>query len=846
MPVIGPHPLLGSLPTALVALADLACDLRWSWNHATDPLWEELEPTIWQRTRNPVVVLQNARHDRLEALANDPAFVASVAAANAARQDYLTRPSWFDTTHGGNSTIRIAYFSMEYGITDALPLYSGGLGALAGDHLKTASDLGIPIVAIGLFYRQGYFRQVLDANGWQRELYPVNSATAMPVRPVFEDGGTPLRVTIEFPGRNLLLRIWHVCVGRVDLYLLDSDDPLNSPADRGITSRLYGGDSETRFVQEFVLGIGGWRMLEALGIEVDVCHLNEGHAAFVTMERARRFMASHGVDFLDALWATRAGNVFTTHTPVAAAFDTFPAQLFEKYARQEYAAHATELGIPAAQLLGFGRQDPDDANEPFNMAYFAARSCARLNAVSGLHGEVSRHIFAPLYPRWPLDEVPIGHITNGVHVASWDSHWADELWTQACGKDRWLGRFDCPSAAVARLGDADLWNLRGRERSDLIAYARRRLALQLGQAGHPHAAIAAAQDALDPNILTIGFARRFTEYKRPDLLLRDMRRLARLINDPVRPIQVIVAGKAHPHDDQGKRALQQWAQFVSERQVRNRAVLLEDYDLSLAKELVQGVDVWINTPRRPWEASGTSGMKVLVNGGLNLSEIDGWWAEAFKCEVGWALGNAPGHTSPGGDDVDAEELYRLLEEEIVPCFYERDADGVPRAWVARIRASMAELTPRFSTNRMLAEYVERMYLPAAVDFRLRSAAGGRLARTLREWLHLLNHHWREIHWGRYDVRATEDGWEVDVQVYLGRLSPDALRVQLYAEPRDDLPGECHTLMRGDSLPGAVSGYNYHAVVHTSRNAADFTPRVIPAQATVAVPGEARFIRWYPD
>jgi starch phosphorylase len=846
MPVIGPHPLLGFLTPPLDALAELACDLRWSWNHATDALWDALEPTVWQRTRNPVLVLQNASRRRLEVLARDPAFVERVAQAAAARREYLARPSWFERQYPDHRAILIAYFSMEYGITDALPLYSGGLGALAGDHLKAASDLGVPLVAVGLFFRQGYFRQVLDSNGWQRELYPNNSPSAMPVRPVLDDDGTPLRVTIPLPGRDLLLRAWHACVGRVSLYLIDSDDPLNSPADRGITSQLYGGDRETRFVQEIALGIGGWRLLQALGFAADVCHLNEGHAAFVTVERARGFKAAHGVTFWEALWATRAGNVFTTHTPLEAAFDTFPQALLARYGGGVFRDYLAELGLDEAQLIGLGRRDPGDAAEPYNMAYHAARTCARMNGVSRLHGEVSRRIFAPLYPRWPEDEIPVTHITNGVHVPSWDSPAADGAWTDACGKERWLGSPDGLAAGIAGLDDATLWSLRGQERRDLVEYAQRRLALQLGHRGADPAAIEAARDSLDPNVLTIGFARRFTEYKRPNLLLQDTDRLLRLLNDPVRPVQIIVAGKAHPHDEPGKRALQRWAGFASLTDARTRTVLLEDYDLALAKQLVQGVDVWLNTPRRPWEASGTSGMKVLVNGGLNLSSLDGWWAEAWTPEVGWAVGDEAGAVSSGNDDEEAAELYRLLEDEIVPCFYDRDVSGIPRAWVARIRASMSRLTPSFSTNRMLAEYVQRMYLPAAADFASRARDGARTARSLCQWMRALEHHWREIHWGRYDVQPVNEGLEVTLQVYLGHLPADSVSVQLFAERHGGLPVECHALSQGDALPGAVSGFVYRGLVRTERPARDFAPRVVPSQETVTAPAEAPLIRWYPD
>ena len=846
MPSIGPHPQLGFLPPAIGALADLACDLHWSWSHATDSLWTAIEPAIWERTQNPVLVLQNASRGHLARLAGDAAFVEQVRAADASRRDYVERVSWFDGAHADGPLQRVAYFSMEYGISDALPLYSGGLGVLAGDHLKTASDLGVPLVAVGLFFREGYFRQVIDASGWQRELYPNNSPSTMPVRPVLDDEGAPLRVALPLPGRDVLLRVWHVGVGRVSLYLLDSDEPLNSPADRAITAQLYGGDRETRYVQELALGVGGWRLLEALGIEVEVCHLNEGHAAFVTFERARHFAMTRGVSLREALTATRAGNVFTTHTPVAAAFDAFPVELLLKYGAQVREEYLAELGLDLADLLGLGRRDVGNNVEPLNMAYLAARNCARMNGVSRLHGRVSRHIFTPLYPRWPVDEVPVAHVTNAVHMPTWDSSMADLVWTEACGKERWLGSPQELVTRIAAVGDRTLWDLRGRQRADLVAYARRRLALQLGQRGAGRAAIASAADTLDPNVLTIGFARRFTEYKRPDLLLRDADRLARLLNDAARPVQIIIAGKAHPTDEPGKRALQRWASFVHRADVRRRAVLLEDYDLALAQELVRGVDVWVNTPRRPWEASGTSGMKVLVNGGLNLSELDGWWAEAWAPEVGWALGDGAEHAEPGWDEHEATELMRLLEAEVVPAFYDRDAEGIPRGWVARVRASMAQLTPAFSSNRMLAEYVEQMYLPAAAEFRRRAADGARRARQLSGMIDTLARHWHEIHWGRYDIEPAERGWTATLQLYLGQVLPDTVQVQLYAQRSGDAPAQVVALARGATLPGAVSGFRYCATLQTERPPSDFTPRVVPDGEGLAVPAEAPFIRWYPD
>jgi len=827
-------------PPALAPIGRLALNLRWAWNHATDRVWEALNAEVWHQTRNPILVLQNTPRSRFDELARDADFVERVRRIDRSEAEYLSRPSWFQGACPVDPAPVIAYLSMEYGLTDALPLYSGGLGVLAGDHLKTASDLGVPVVAVGLFYREGYFRQMVDASGAQIELYAVNSRESMPVRPVTDDEGMPLRVTIALPGRDLRIRIWRADVGRVPLYLLDSDDPLNSPFDRGITSKLYAGDGEARLMQEIVLGLGGWRALEALGHEVDVCHLNEGHAALATVERARAFAEARRCDFFTALWATRGGNVFTTHTPVAAAFDTFSVPLLQKYG----AGYARQCGIRPEQLLGLGRANPADPDEPFNMAYLAARTCARVNGVSELHGRVSRGIFAPLFPRWPEAEVPVTHVTNAVHVSSWDSPWADRLWTEACGKERWLGAPERLPEAVAQLSDAELWNFRGMERRDLVDYARRRLQHQLSQRTGRDESAAFARDALDPNVLTLGFARRFTEYKRPTMLLARPERLVRLLCDAARPVQIIIAGKAHPRDELGRTFVRQWVEFLRRPEVRARAVFLEDYDMALAEHLVQGVDVWINTPRRPWEASGTSGMKVLVNGGLNLSELDGWWAEAYAPDVGWALGDGREHFEPGWDAAETEQLYSILEQQVVPAFYARDAEGIPRAWVARIRASLSRLTPRFSSNRMLAEYLERLYLPAAGSFRRRTADNLQVARELRQWLRDLRGHWTAIHWGNLDVETTGDRHVFRVQVYLGEIPAESVTVELYAEPRPGSAPERHAMRRDHALSGAAGGYQYVAEVAADRPAGEYTPRVVPAHAEAIVPIEAPQIRWY--
>ena len=836
-----PRDFATRVPAALAPVVGLAFNLRWVWNHAADRVWETCNAEVWLQTRNPILVLQNTPRSRFDELAHDTEFVERVRRLDRQEAEYRSRPGWFQQTYAIEPPPLTAYFSMEYGITDALPLYSGGLGVLAGDHLKTASDLGVPLVAVGLFYREGYFRQMLDAQGRQIEIYAVNASESLPVRLVTDDEGTPLRVAIELPGRDLRVRLWRADVGRVPLYLLDSDDPLNSPFDRGITAKLYAGDGEARLMQEIVLGIGGWRALEALELDVEVCHLNEGHAALATVERARRFAELHDFDFFTALWATRAGNIFTTHTPVSTAFDTFPLPLMQKYGL-DYTRHC---GLKPDQLLGLGRANPDDHNEPFNMAYLAARCCAKVNGVSELHSRVSRTIFAPLFPRWPGTEVPVTHVTNAVHVPSWDSPWADRLWTEACGKERWLGAHERLPEAVAQLSDAQLWDFRGMERRDLVDYARRRLQRQLHQRGEGAGIAASAREVLDPNVLTLGFARRFTEYKRPTMLLSQPERLARLLTNAARPVQLIIAGKAHPRDELGRAFVQQWSQFVQRPDVRAHAVFLEDYDMALAENLVQGVDVWISTPRRPWEASGTSGMKVLVNGGLNLSELDGWWAEAYAPEVGWAIGDGREHFEPGWDTAETEQLFELLEQQVVPEFYARDADGIPRAWVERIRASLSRLTPRFSSNRMLAEYLDRLYLPAAESYRRRTDQHLKLARELRTWMHDLHHHWSGIHWGNLEVATSGDRHQFAVQVYLGEIRPESVTVELYAEPRPGSPIGRHPLHRDRQLSGAAGGYLYVGNVPAGRAPTDYTPRVVAAHPEAAVPLEARFIAWYP-
>jgi starch phosphorylase len=618
---------LPNFPPELSALKTLALDLRWTWSHEADALWENVDPQIWRRTRNPWIILQNASPGRLQALSADNAFQAKLHEFMASREAYYRSPGWFVESGYSEQLKKTVYFSMEFGLGTALPLYAGGLGVLAGDFLKTASDLGVPAIGVGLLYQEGYFRQIVDAAGMQQELYPYNEPATLPIEPVVHEDGGWLRIPLELPGRIVLLRVWQANVGRVKLYLLDSNDPLNTPADRGITAKLYGGGPEIRLMQEIALGIGGWRVIEALHPDVEICHINEGHAAFAIIERAHQFAKRCGLGFWESLWATRAGNVFTTHTPVAAGFDAFPAHLLRTYLPYPE-ADLSLRGVTLEALIGLGRIEPENAHEPFNMAWLAQRGSAACLGVSRLHGDFSRQIFQRLFPRWPACEVPVGHITNGVHMPTWDSAEADRIWTNECGKERWRGMPAHLGEKISQIDDESLWAMRGEERQRLVRTVRGHLATQLQERGFSRDAIGQAGNILDPNVLTLAFARRFTEYKRPNLLLRNRQRLERLLLDERQPVQIVVAGKAHPADLEGKEMIRAWIALARDPRFRRRVVFLEDYDIAIAKELIQGADVWINTPRRPWEACGTSGMKVLVNGGLNCSILDGWWAEA--------------------------------------------------------------------------------------------------------------------------------------------------------------------------------------------------------------------------
>ena len=838
------HPLYNLLPTEIEgfdALAELAFDLRWSWNHATDEIWRQLDPELWEITSNPWVVLQTVSRDRIEQVLADPVFHKKVNDLVQTRRKTMETTAWFQQHHAQGPLTCCAYFSLEFMLSEALPIYSGGLGNVAGDQLKAASDLGIPVVGVGLLYQQGYFRQVIDQDGTQEATFPFNDPGQLPVTPLRQANGEWLRLEIALPGYSVWLRAWQVQVGRIKLYLLDSNDAANYPAHRGITGELYGGGPEMRLKQELILGIGGWRLLGELGLTPEVCHLNEGHAAFAVLERARSFMLKNDQPFEVALAATRAGNLFTTHTAVAAGFDRFTPALIEQY----LGGYAEKrLGISTHDLLALGRRNPNDTSENFNMAYLAIRGSGAVNGVSRLHGEVSRNLFAPLFPHWPVNEVPVGYVTNGVHMPTWESAPADDIWTAACGRDRWLGTMQTLQEDIAAIPDTDLWQFRLATSKTLVTYARERLSRQLAASGASSKAVNGAKHMFDPNRLILGFARRFATYKRPNLLLHDPDRLLRLLTNPERPVQLIIAGKAHPEDRAGQALIHEWIRFIRRSEARTHVVFLSDYDMLLSQQLVQGVDVWINTPRRPWEACGTSGMKVLVNGGINLSELDGWWAEASTPEVGWALGDGGEHDNdPAWDAIEAEALYNLLENEVIPEFYTRDENGIPIAWVKRMRASMAQLTPRFSANRSVREYTEHYYLPSAAAYRLRSADKGTISRQVIDWRRCLEQNWAILHFGEVKVETRDEQHLFQVQVYLGDLDPKAVEVELYADGRDNGGPVRQKMQPIHQLAGSVGGYTYSATVSADRPTTDFTARVIPRCEGLAVPLEDGHILW---
>lgn len=709
-------------PTALTKLTAeqlynkcmaLARNLWWSWQPDVIALFRELDPIRWrQLDHNPIALLREFTAERLEARAADLVLHSRVNYAFRRLQEYLSEtPLWGWKHCGVLGSKPVAYFSLEYGVHESIPTYSGGLGVLSGDHIKSASGLGVPLVAVGLFYRQGYFKQQLDIDGWQQEEYLDVKVENLPLEPATTPDGKPVTVSIDTRSSRLLAKVWKMQVGRICLYLLDSDVEGNSPDDRHLTGRLYGGNLGTRIRQELIAGVGGVRALRALGITPGVYHLNEGHSAFATLEAIRERMQDDRMSFDDALRDVAQHTVFTTHTPVPAGHDRFDARLIEEH----LGPLRDELGISLDQLMGLGRVEPNNPNETFCMTVLGLKLSRRANAVSAVHGQVTRRMWAHLWPWRVEEEIPIGHITNGVHITSWLAWQMRQLYDRHFPPD-WEERMGDPEVwqGIQRVDPGELWETHNALKNLLLAFVRRRVGRQCRRRGESEEAVEAARNVCDPNVLTIGFGRRFATYKRADLILTDLDRLAAMVGNPHRPIQLIFAGKAHPADRPGKELIKIIANLRHDPRFAGRVAFIEDYDINVSRHMIQGVDVWLNNPRRPEEASGTSGQKAVLNGALNLSILDGWWAEAYDGSNGFAVGKGTTHTDPRvNDSRDAEALYSVLENEVIPLYYDCDAHGLPRGWIQRMKNSISTLAWRFSAHRMVADYVLHAYLPAA-------------------------------------------------------------------------------------------------------------------------------------
>lgn len=846
--------IIPALPESLKPLWRVAHNLRWAWKHDIIELWLRLDSELWDKSHNPVLMLGAIDQAKLEAAANDVGFMAHLERVVNYLDDHMDTKdeAWFGRTYGKTRDPLVAYFSLEFGITECLTIFAGGLGILAGDHMKSASDLGMPLVGIGLLYQQGYFSQYLNQAGWQQEAYEDNHFDNWPLYLERDTSGKPLTIQVDFPGRVVAAQVWRAQVGRTALYLLDTNIEQNRLEDRDITEQLYGGDQDTRIKQELLLGIGGYKALEVLGLTPLVYHMNEGHSAFLSLQRIRCMMREHGLTFAEAREAAAAGLVFTTHTPVTAGHDRFPAQLMQHY----FVDFATnKLGLPWNDFMALGRENPYDQNEPFCMTILALRLAAYTNGVSKLHGEISREMWQGLWPGMPLEEIPITHVTNGVHILSWISRDMKVLYDRYLGP-RW--REEPADESVWQraelIAPEELWRTHERRRERLVAFTRQRLREQLRRRGAALSEIQNADEILDPEALTIGFARRFATYKRAALIMRDPDRLARILNDSERPVQLIFAGKAHPRDNPGKELIQKIVGWAREEGFRHKVVFLEDYDMIIARYMVQGVDVWLNTPRRPREASGTSGMKAAANGVLNLSILDGWWDEAYspEVEVGWAIGQGEMYDNPEyQDEVEAEALYGLLERDVIPTFYEWDRGRIPRRWIELMKHSIGSLSHFFNTNRMVAEYTERFYMPCAERYQLLTADEMVRTKALAAWKARLITNWEQIRVENVNSNLAQevrvgDRIEVRATVFLGELTPEEIVVELYV----GLVNPSGEIVRGRAVPmhaGKSLGagrYTFEAKAHCDMSGLHgYTVRVLPHHADLVTPFLPGYIKW---
>ncbi len=817
------HP---ALPPELERLPELGLNLLWSWNHALRSLFRRLDPATWRATNNnPVLMLGQLPQDTLERAARDPRFLALYRRACEIHDIYMK------SSPSGPSRMQVAYFSMEYGLLDCMPIYSGGLGVLSGDHLKAASDLSLPLVGVGLLYQRGYLRQSFDSDGWQLEKTPVNDFYSLPIAPQLRADGSDVVVNVLLGRTNVYLKVWRVNVGRVKLYLLDSNIPQNpDPANRDITGQLYAGGHHKRIAQEIVLGIGGLRALRELDIQPSLYHMNEGHAAFLAIERIRVLMSEHGLSFDESLEAARTNNIFTTHTPVPAGIDLFDAGLMHEY----FDSYCREGGLEFDQFLSLGRRVPQDVHEPFSMAIAAIKTSAYRNAVSRLHRSVSQRMWDGLWPDLPVWEVPITSITNGVHLPSWVNGDLAALYDQYLEPD-WREGYANPRVweQITDIPDAELWEAHRRRKRRLITYIRDRAAAAAVARNAPSSEVAQLQEVLDPDALTIGFARRFATYKRATLIFRDLERLKKILNNPRRPVQLVIAGKAHPLDTPGRTLIREIVQHSRDPELGHRIVFVEDYGIQVAREMVGGVDLWLNTPRRGEEACGTSGMKAGMNGILNLSILDGWFDEAAESSGGWAIGNREDY-SPDRDDSHAASIYSLLENEIVPLFYEGRDHGMPVEWMSRVKQSLRHLSSVFNCQRMVSEYRSALYEPAHRAYEAMKDGGFEAARERVRWSRDVDQAWPRVRFIKCGIGAdsvsTGSPIPLRAEVDLAGLSPEDVRVEalvgrvgpegeledvqvLVLEPREQ-NGDSYVFGR-DIVPYATGRLGFAARVSTN-------------------------------
>ena len=841
-----------SLPPRLRPLRELALNLWWTWNLDAVDLFRRLDRDLWETCgHSPSLMLGKLSQERLEELSQDDGFVAHLMRVYQALNHYLSNgDTWYSkNSESLPSDAAIAYFSAEFGLTESMAMYSGGLGVLAGDHFKSASDLGLPMVGVGILYQKGYFRQYLNADGWQQESYPLNDFHNMPLELQLDNRGGAVIIQVEYPGHMVSAQVWKAQVGRIPLYLLDTNLEANPAEDRVITGQLYGGDLDMRIRQEIMLGIGGMRALRALGIRPTICHMNEGHSAFLALERVRLAMQEHQLSYSEARQLAASGIVFTTHTPVPAGIDLFPVQLMDHYFTQYY----RELGLSREQFLQLGQSPDPRLDEPFSMAILALSLSSGYNGVSKRHGTVARDMWRNLWPGTPADQVPITSITNGIHLASWVSADMANLLLRYLGPS-WADRPEDRSIweRVDRIPDEELWRTHERRRERLVAISRDKLERQLERRGATPIDIAEAVEVLDPEALTIGFARRFSTYKRALLLFRDPDRLSRIFNLADRPVQILFAGKAHPRDNPGKEFIRQIVHLSRRQDMRRRMIFLEDYDISLARYLVQGVDVWLNTPRQGLEASGTSGMKAALNGVIHLSTYDGWWCEGYTPDVGWRIGSGEAYEDDRyGDEVEAQALYDLLEKDVIPLFYDRGRDGIPRHWVAKMKAAMRQLVPFFNTQRMVQEYSHRMYFPAVERHTRLAADDYRPAKELAAWLQHLRQHWGEIRIlglesDALDGMPVNSDLQVTATIDLGVLGPQNVSVQVF-RGNIDAQGLIGQYEVGDMVAEGQDEQGNHryagSVLCKSSGLRGFTVRVLPRHQNLSSPHIPGLVVW---